>query len=114
VLHWDQRTHVYRSRAPLRRTNERRLRALAEAGELEVQSRFVCECGAFDCDRCMLMSGNELRRALAPPGGSVVVPGHHRAGERVVLWRRHYAIVVSGPRLVDLSRAPSKTALRRR
>jgi hypothetical protein len=102
MLHWNQRTHVYRHRTPLRRANERQLRALAEAGELEVPARFVCECGACDCDRRMLMTGDEVRRALAPPGNAIVVPGHHRAGERVILSRRHYAIVVSGPALFNL------------
>jgi hypothetical protein len=97
MLHWDQRTHIYRSRASLRRANERQLHTITEAGELDAQTRFLCECGATDCDRRMLMTGNEFRRGLEPPGNAVVVPGHQRAGERLIRQRRHYAIVVSGP-----------------
>ncbi len=96
MQHWSPESQTARDRTALRRANERQLERLADAGKLDADAHFVCECGAPGCNRRMRLNGHEFRRLLLRPASSVLVPGHQRAGDRVVVRRRHYAVVVSG------------------
>ena len=98
MLHWSLESRAAVDRAALRRANEQQLEDLPDPGELDAGADFACECGAPGCDRRMRITGREFRRLLLQPGISVIVPGQQRAGNRVIVWRRHYAVVVSsGP-----------------
>ena len=105
MLHWNGASEVTTNREALQRANERQLEELADAGKLDAEMRFACECGDPDCVRLMLVTGREYERLMRQPRAAVVVPGHHRADERVVLRRRHYVVVADGPRFLRLSDA---------
>ena len=77
--------------ARFRRANEelvRRYADLAAHGAVP----FICECADQRCTRVVSLTLDEYAAATETPDRFVIIPGHERDGERLVLRDERYAL----------------------